>query len=417
MPKLFIRLLSPATATDEGFAVQSAWIITNEDEAIRAHGETDFRGLSDLVDPNANWLQQPENVVVTIPAEHVLALSCAVPGRSVGQVRKALPFVIEEFVTTDIERLHLAHAEIARGEPVRCNLIERSLLDDWLACLADLHIQPGYLIAETELLPVDEGQVSVLFDGEACLVRTNAQSATVDRENLALALAALPERRLLLINGDLEPLERARLDPETVVERMRTEGLAAESSLGFLATRVGARREAINLLQGAYRPRQQRNPLWQQWRVGAALAAGWIAVAFVMNAVEAIHASGQADALEAESEALFRDIYPDTSRVTNVRRQMAAAMGEAGGGAGLGLISHLGNLAESVPPDGSIQSLNYTIDRGELAVDLFVSGYEALDQLKARLGERGASVEIVSAEQQEQGVRARVRVREPGQGA
>jgi hypothetical protein len=50
-------------------------------------------------------------------------------------------------------------------------------------------------------------------------------------------------------------------------------------------------------------------------------------------------------------------------------------------------------------------------------VDLFVSGYEVLDQLKVKLGERGAAVEIVSAEQQEQGVRARVRVREPGQGA
>jgi general secretion pathway protein L len=417
MPKLFIRLLSPAVATDEGYEVQSAWIITNEDDAVRAHGETDFRGLSDLVDPDANWLQQPENIVVAIPGDHVLGLSCEVPGRAVGQIRRALPFVIEEFVTTDIERMHLAHGEIRRGAPVRCNLIERALLDDWLACLAELHIHPGFLLAETELLPVEEGQVTVLFDGPVALVRTTTQSATVDRDNLALALTALPERRLLLINGDLEPLERARLDPETTVERLPTSGLGAESTLGFLATRVEARVGAINLLQGVYRPRQRRNPYWQQWRVGAGLAAAWLVTALVLNAVEAVVAGRQADALEAESLALFREIYPDTRNVRNVRRQMQAAMGEGGAGEGLGLIANLGHLGASVTPESSIQSLNYTIERGELAVDLLIPGYEELDRVKDELGRRGVGVEIVSAEQQARGVRARVRVREPGQGA
>ena len=75
MPKLFIRLLSPATATEEGFDVQSAWIITNEQDELRAEGETDFRGLSDLIDPDADWLNQPDNIVVSIPGDHVLALS------------------------------------------------------------------------------------------------------------------------------------------------------------------------------------------------------------------------------------------------------------------------------------------------------------------------------------------------------
>jgi general secretion pathway protein L len=416
MPKLFIRLLSPALATEEGFDVRSAWIILDDDESVRAEGETDFRGLADLIDPEAAWLQQPGNIVVSIPSEHVLALSCEVPGRAVGQIRRALPFVVEEFVTTEIERMHLASGEIRRGEPVRCNLIERGLLDDWLACLAELHVYPGYLVAETELLPVAEGQISVLFDGAVALVRTPGQSATVDRDNLALALGALPEKRLLLINGDLEPLERARLDPEVEVERLPTTGLAAASTLGFLALQGDPRRNAINLLQGNYRPRQRRNPYWQQWRLGAGLAAGWLLIALVMNAAEAIYASRKADALEAESVALYREIYPGTTRVTNPRRQMQAALGEGGGG-GQGFIANLDGLAASVPPQSSIQSLNYTADRGELQVDLFISGYEELDRVKEQLSARGLVVDISSAEQQAQGVRARVRVRESGQGA
>jgi len=417
MPKLFIRLLSPAVATDEGFDVRGAWMIIDEGDAVRAHGETDFRGLADLIDPNADWLQQPANVIVTIPSEEVLSLACEVPGRSVGQIRRALPFVVEEFVTSDIERMHLAAGEIRRGEPVRCNLIERSLLDDWLACLAELQIYPGYLLPETELLPVAEDQATVLFDGPVVLVRTLEQSATVDRENLALALSTLPSKRLLLINGELDAMERARLDPALEIERLPTGGLAAESSLGFLALQADARNRAINLLQGSYRPRQRRNPHWLQWRAAAGLAAVWIVVALIMNVLQGFHASRQADRLEAESQALFRDIYPGTTRITNVRRQMQAAMGERGEFGGLGLIGNLDNLANAIGTGSRIQSFNYALDRGELAVDLFIPGYEDLDRLKERLEARGVSVEIASAEQQERGVRARVRVREPGQGA
>ena len=63
--------------------------------------------------------------------------------------------------------------------------------------------------------------------------------------------------------------------------------------------------------------------------------------------------------------------------------------------------------------------LSYTEDRGELAADLLIPGYEELDRLKQRLGTKGFGVEITSAEQQDKGVRARLRIndRQGGQGA
>jgi len=51
MPKLFIRFLSPASRSDEGYRVRCEWAISEDDGEIRGSGETDFRGLSDLIDP------------------------------------------------------------------------------------------------------------------------------------------------------------------------------------------------------------------------------------------------------------------------------------------------------------------------------------------------------------------------------
>lgn len=411
MPKLFISLLSPAVATDDGFLLSCAWMIQEDDGRVRARGETDFRGLSELIDPDTDWLQHVGNVVVTVPGEHVLSLTCEVPGRSVGQVRRALPYVVEEFVTTDIDSMHLAHGEVRRGAPIRVSLIERTLLDDWLECLDLLEIRPGYLFSEAELLPVAEGQASLLLQQDRVLVRTPDQAAVVDRDNLVLAAGALDVERIVVAQGRLTDLEYGELSQDLEVDT----GQASDAGtfLEYVAAHWRAA-PAVNLLQGAYRPRQQSNPLWERWRSVAALAAIWIGVALVAMTAEAIYASYRADDLEATSEALYREIFPNERRVTNVRRQLQAKLGERPDGAGAGVIELLGPLAAVMTPTMRIQGLNYTEERGELAVDMQVGAYDMLDRLKDGMGRAGIQVEIVTAEQMQDGVRARLRLRGAG---
>lgn len=408
MPKLFIRLQSPAVTTDEGYSVQSAWMIQEDDGRTRARGETDFRGLADLIDPGSTWLQNPLNVIVTVPAEHVLSLSCDVPGRSVGQIRRALPFVVEEFVTTDIDTMHLANGELKRGAPARVVLIERQLLEDWLACLAALEINPGYLFSDAELLPAADRQVSLLVDDDRALIRTPDQAAAVDRENLPLALGALDVDRAQVVFGTLTDLERGQLAPELDIETVETPG--ADTVLGYVAAHWRTA-EAVNLLQGGFRPRLKRNPTWERWRSVAALLAVWIGVALVSMTAQALYASYRADDLEARSEGLYRDLFPKERRVTNPRRQLQAKLGERPDGPSTGFIAYLAPLSAAMSPATRIQSLSYTEDRAELAVDLMVSGFDDLDRFKERLGSEGVDVEITSAEQVDDSVRARVRLR------
>ncbi|MEQ8484101.1 MAG: type II secretion system protein GspL [Pseudomonadales bacterium] len=411
MPKLFISLLSPAVATDEGYDVRSAWMIQEDDGRIRARGETDFRGLAELIDPGTDWVGVPGNIVVTVPSEHVLSLSCEVPGRSVGQIRRALPFVVEEFVTSDIESMHLASAEIRRGDPVRVNLIERDVLDGWLACLASLDVRPGYLLPDAELLPAADREASLLLDGDRALIRTRDQAAALDRDNLPLAVSALDIDRLTVVHGELTDLETGQLAQE--VELVRADSAATGSALEYVA-RAWRQADAINLLQGAYRPRQPVNPLWERWRPAAALAAVWVGVALVAMSAQAIYASYQADRLSAESEALYRSWFPQEQRVTNVRRQLQAKLGERSAESGGGLLPYLTALAAVTDGSARIQSLNFTGERNELAVDMTVGGFDALDQIKGNLAEHGVDAEITSAEQLPDGVRARMRLRGAG---
>lgn len=410
MPKLFISLSAPAVVTEDGYDVRCAWMIQEDDGRIRARGETDFRGLAELIDPGTDWVNVPGNIVVTVPSEHVLSLTCEVPGRSIGQMRRALPFLVEEFVTTDIESMHLASGPLRRGAAVRVNLIERALLDDWLACLAALDVRPGYVFCDAEMLPARAGEACLFLDGDRALLRTAEQAAAVDRSNLAIAVASLAVNRLVVVHGTLTDLEAGELAQE--FEVVQADEPAAASALEYLAV-AWRDADAINLLQGPYRARQPQNPSWQRWRSVAALTAVWVGVALLAMTAQALYAGYQADALRAESERVYREIFPEERRVTNVRRQLQAKLGERTDSGG-GLMPYLTALAGVVDANARVQSLNYTGDRSELAVDLTVAGFEALDQLKSRLAQQGVDAEITSAEQLAAGVRARVRLRAAG---
>ncbi|MCZ6642076.1 MAG: type II secretion system protein GspL [Gammaproteobacteria bacterium] len=408
MPTLFIRLLSPASKDDEGLHLNSTWLILEDDGSERATGEADLRGLSELIDPSTSWLQQPNNIVVLVPGEHVLGVSCEVPGRSIGQIRRALPFVVEEYVATEIEGMHLASGLIRKGQPIRCNLIDKELLDDWLECFAGIDLNPGRFVSEADLLPVGPGQVSVLFDNDSVLLKTEAQSASVDRSNLVLALGSVDVNEVLLINGQMHDLERSQLDQEMKVETL--DGVA-DSTLNYLATRWLEDRDTINLLQGTYAPVQAVDSNVSRWRAVAVMLAVWMVVGFTGMVVQGFWASIQADGLQAESEALFHDIVGRQQRVTNVRRQLQRLLGERSGDGGPGFSDYMSALAYVLDPEVSVLSVNYTDARGELDAELVIAGYEDLDRIKGSLAERGMAVEVVTAEQQETGVGARIRLR------
>ena len=430
MPTLFIRALSvPQPAADE-LEFSCEWLIVDQDGRQHTHGAGDFvcgsgeatdwtpiwrrlYGASAPTDGSAAadaWARNPANVVVLVPGEHVLSVTCEVPGRSIGQIRRALPYVVEEFVAGDIERTHLASGPVRRGQPVQCRLIEEDLLNDWLGCLTALGIRPGFLVSEAELLPVEPRAASVLIENGHVMLRTAEQAATIDRGNLLPALSALDLDRVTLIKGALTDIEASQLEIE--IERVSAPGGGA-GLLGFLADRWRRQRPMLNLLQGEYAPDSPRSADAGRWRNVALFAAAWLVLGFAAMVATGISSSIQADALESESLALYRNIFPQdrTATVQNVRRRLQARLGERPEVAGKSMIGFTGDLAAVLDNSMALVGIDYHQARGEFATELLVRRYDDVDRVREALQARGVDAEITSAEQVEQGVQARLRMK------
>lgn len=413
MPRLFLRVLSEATPLPEGegYDLGVEWLIKENDGSVRGTGVTDYRGLSDIADPNVDWLANPENTVVYLPSQFVLMVTCEVPGRSAAQIRRALPFAAEEYVASDIELMHIAHRAIKPGTPVLCNIVAHEVMRNWLDCFKSLQVNPGYFIADSQVLPAGAGVASVMFEGDMALVAAQDQAATVDRGNLVFALNTLDAQRIFTINGELSDLERGQLENSPELEHVPT---SEHGVLDYLADKfTGA--QFINLLQGGYQAARPKSPHAAKWSGVAALAASWLVIAFVAMIAQAWWASSEADRLQEESFAFYQSTFPRESQpntVDQLRRRMRAKLGQkAADGDGSAFVGLAAQFANVIDANSRVDSLSYTEQRRELTVEVMLNSYADLDVIKEKLASAGVDVEVVSAEAEESGARSRLRVR------
>lgn len=416
---LFIRLQAPAIRRGRGWQLDCEWLVADAQGNRESRGFADCNELLERVaaaTPTIDGAAAFTEVVGLVSNEHILSLQCDVPGRRASQLRQALPYVVEEFTAAEIEDLHIAHGTIKAGAPVACCLVAKSRLDDWLAGLAEAGLRPQSLVAESELLPHEPGCLSLLFDGDAVLMRSAREAATLERANLLMALANIGDQRVRPVNDSLSELERSQFDGEVEDASGAPLGGGGQDALEYLVGRWPHRSGVINLLQGAYSSEPSVRPGRAKWRGIAALAALWLLVALGATVAEGWWSSQKADALEASALSLYRDIYPDDQSVTaqSLRRRLNARLGEnaglVGGRSAVSLIDMLGHMASVIKPSMTVASIDYNERRGEFQAELIVRRYADADEVLEAIAGRGLEAEISSAEQVEGGVSARFRL-------
>ena len=424
MPQLFLRLLTPALETDDGFDMAAQWLLRDDAGMTVEEGTTDGRGLAEIVDTQSPWAQDPRNIIVLVPVDNVALLSCTVPGRSVSQIRRALPFAVEEFLTQDVETMHLAHGPIAKSEPISCVLVDKGLLSNWLTCLNEAGLTPGVMVPDASLLPAGGQTASVLFEFDGALVHTPEHIANIDLPLLPDVLSAVYEHfdndgsangtpALHLVNGRMPEVDTSRSGfPNHQIHETLLDG----SVLEYLASRWADSGVEINMLQGAYAPTKKAHPAWGRWKSVGGLVALWAVTYVGVLLAEGLWSDYRADSLRAESLALYRQIYPSERRVPNAYTQMRRHLGQIeSAGAGFHtLVGQLANGIDKVVKGTELRSLSFSDSRGELTTELWVPNYDELDKLKAQLEGQGLAVVISSAEEQDSQVRARFRVRAGG---
>ena len=390
------------------------WLVRSNRGEVVARGESlhDLATALRVSDENGGGERAGDTgLVALVPADQVLALPIAIPGRSAAEMRRATPFAVEEHLTQDIESMHVATGALVRGAQVLCLAVPRSALTEWLDGLAEHGLAPRFLTADAMALPATPDTITVVHEHERALVRCGDRLAGIDASLLPIVLEGLCDQRdedalpsLFEVNGAMREVDLGAL---ALSECERHDSPA----LDFLADSFADGNDAVNLLQGEFAPRRGSLLNLPRWKPLAALAAAGLLIWLSAMAVEGWWANRQAAILREQAVALYRDIYGVEQVVGNPANRMRSQLGQSpqSGPGGRALIGHLGAGLASTVGEYELRTLSYAEGRG-LAADVIVPSYDALDRLEQNLTDKGVPMTIASAEQQDGRVRARLRV-------
>ena len=363
-----------------------------------------------------------EAVVLLLSAGDVLATTVRTPVRNPRQLQQALPFLVEESLAADIDRMHIVAGARAPDGTVPVVAVDREWLAGVLAALAAEGIEPAAVRVDASLIAADDGRALAFIDGADSFVACDGVLVAAHEEDLPAVLGPAPgegRRPLEVLVGPSGSTVAAGALASALAVDGRWEVTVDEhpaTRLSRVAERWTEARAArtLDLRQGALAaPRRRGAASGFNWRPLAVVAACWAIVWLGYQAATAVAHGRAADALREQQVAFYRELFPGANQVPDPRRQMQGRLGGGTGGGNdfLRLVSESSSvLAELDDGQGRFgtRSLGWEAAQGQLRMDVVARSLDDLERLRERLEARGLRVEVGSGVAQDGGYRARI---------
>lgn len=336
-------------------------------------------------------LALPAQWQLVLPVEAVTACAVQLPTQKARWIRQALPFAVEEMLAEDVELMHLALGEALADGRHRVYAVRA----EWLReCLALFAAKPPQAIRmDADMLPAHGSQLLWLHS------RWLLGGAAPWR--LAVQAADWPA----LAPGCTQPRVARTTAEQLAVEPVDEQHLVEDAHQWLVEQGAG-----VDLAQGAF-ALQQRGAGWRRWRPLGAVLVLCLLLQWGFNLAQGWYLQREADAYAASSEALYRELFPQDSKLINLRAQLDQHLAQSGG-ADSALLGLLAEVASALSVDGAAQvqvnQLDYSALRGDLSLQLQAAGFAELEGLRERLEQAGLAVQMGSASREAQGVSARM---------
>ena len=345
-----------------------------------------------------------ERVVVLLPGSHVLTLQAAVPRASPARLRQMTPYLLEESIAEDVERMHFATGRRLASDQIAVSAIARTQFETWLDALGASGIAADAIHADTDGVPDTPSTLNFVVEGSHVYGRRPGQPPFVlDRVDLPEVFAMLEAQsedqsdlRYVQIHLDEAARQEHRSGIAELGERLPNldvRGLADGALYRFAATimfELGP-----NLLQGQYAPKSNWGERLRPWRVAAGML---LALGLASLAAEAIDYL----TLEREDRALTLRLTesceqtfasPQLSLCANEVRRRLSEAGQPSIAGNESFLDTLAAIAEHRSTDSTIEALSYRNRVMDLrlvvpnvpALDLFAQNIMQTDRFDVRI--------------------------------
>ena len=393
---LIVQLIPPISRGGEeengAFDCAAHWLYL-PDEATPDTGHPESGQLSRL-------LQEPPvdcRWIVLIPGEEVLTTTVNLPSRRRRQAVKALPFVLEDSIASDVTLEHLAVGPAnARGETLVA-ITRKQLLRDLLQSFADAGVTPFRILPDYAMLREIPDTWQVLVSGDRAIVRcpdSTGFSTPVSRLSPLLNTTQDPEsdRPSAAVNV-IRPTDAAA---PVLPGSWQIDEQPVDSSLQYLAAEPSS--ETLNLLQGEFRVIQQDRWKWRPWATAALLALVAVTLGLLETGLETVRLNRATDQLQASMVELAREALPDAQQIRDPQTQLLIAWRQLKNvGAGDAEFLPLLNRVSATISQQPVTVHGIDFKDGTLTLALQGSSLQQLDNLRQQIERQGLDASLLNA--------------------
>ncbi|WP_413691588.1 type II secretion system protein GspL [Psychromonas sp. KJ10-2] len=372
--QLIIRLASEAHQTIH-------WLIWSEKEQeIIASGELDNAEALTLLTEKA----QTRKVICLAPSVDITLKSVAIKGNFTRQLQQALPYMLEDELASDVDKLHFSVLS-KKVDQIEVAICFKSKVQLWLDWLEAAEIFCQRLIPEALALPsADETQWQALQQGKQWLIRESAFRAwSCEDEMLADVLALRLQQNTQQVIQSYSPL------PDIPVGQW----VAASPVLPMQLLSEGAIHNQSNLLTGEFAVHKENHLQLHKWK-GVAVAAGILFVVLVVNLFVKIEQTEQQTlVVKSQVEDVYQAAFPEQGRLrySRIKKRLKTLLASTNiDQEETGLLIILNDLLPALKavPSINISNLKYTSRNQELSLTISANSFQAFEQFAANVPSR-----------------------------
>lgn len=363
------------------------WLVYAEATSqIIASGE--IKDPIDLVSLQAYAKDRPVTVFVSASAMTLHQVELPEKGRR--QAIKAIPFLLEEQIAEDVNKLHFVNG-LQVEDRMQVAVVAIDQMNRWLAWLREAGLKVDKLIPDCLAIPqVDGYPWSVLkLDGQ-WIIRTSAVSGmTVDDAWLPVVIerALSQEQEASSEEESAEPAAAPKVAMYSApTDAFPLAWIDKSYELPLLALVKGHTSTTINLLTGAYRPKVEYGKHLKVWQAPAVAAAFFFVVYLSTQALSIHRHQQEIVAMNRQIVDIYQQIQPNAKLNVNLiknslQSKLSALQRKGSAGHFFAMLKGLQPAIEQVD-DVAMLALRFDAKRDEIRLDIRAEQYSQVESFK-----------------------------------
>jgi len=349
-------------------------------------------------------------IIGILPGNYVTYTFVSLPTKNRKKMIQAIPFLVEDFVIGELDEMHIGVGGFNAEGKVKVAIVEKKLVSGWIELLSSNNLSFLSIYGLSDIINLDKGEAKIIFFDNDVVFKGVDFCIQTSNENLRKAIPSFSLDGTGFINIFCDPSEKIPVQISRKIKiEVESDGICKVENRDFSGKILDGYDmfydlsfvDAINLAEESH---QGGTGVYYSFIAHALFAVTLIGcIQIVLNISSSLYFSQKTTATMNDAVTHYKKLFQDDP-IVDIKRQwegkLKSAISQAPDKSFSFLFSAvMSELLKQKSEKNSfkLNEFKFDADSGTIKINIEINSISTLDTLKAKLKERAIDMEISSA--------------------